>query len=137
MLPALAAHDAALLAALGALTPQQLADSAVLCSAKRGIEHYQRLLARAGLRVCPLEQYDGHPVEAVKLGSYRRAKGLEFKRVYLPQHDADLPQGHPAGGPATETADERGELARSQLFVAMTRARDVLWLGSIRPPREK
>ncbi|WP_244419636.1 nuclease-related domain-containing DEAD/DEAH box helicase [Streptomyces hygroscopicus] len=137
VLPTLAAHDAALLAALGALTPQQLADSAVLCSAKRGIEHYQRLLTRAGLRVCPLEQYDGHPVEAVKLGSYRRAKGLEFKRVYLPQHDAHLPQGSPAGGPSTETADERGELARSQLFVAMTRARDVLWLGSIRPPQEK
>ncbi|MFG2826408.1 UvrD-helicase domain-containing protein [Streptomyces sp. NPDC048434] len=133
VLPTLAAHDEALLAALGDLTPQELADSAVLCSSKRAIEHYQRLLTRAGLRVCPLEQYDGHPVEAVKLGSYRRAKGLEFKRVYLPRHDADLPRGNPADGPSTETADERGALARSQLFVAMTRARDVLWLGSIRP----
>ncbi|MEW2432968.1 UvrD-helicase domain-containing protein [Streptomyces caniferus] len=133
VLPTPAAHDEALVAALGALSPPELAGSAVLCPSKRAIEHYQRLLTRAGLRVCLLEQYDGHPVEAVKLGSYRRAKGLEFQRVYLPRHDECLPTGKPDGGPAGETADERGELARSQLFVAMTRARDVLWLGSVRP----
>jgi len=132
-LPTPAARDEALVTALGALSPQELADSAVLCPSKRAIEHYQRLLTRAGLRVCLLEQYDGHPVGAVKLGSYRRAKGLEFKRVYLPRHDTCLPLGKPDDGPAGETAHERGELARSQLFVAMTRARDVLWLGSVRP----
>lgn len=136
VLPTPAAHDEALLAALRALTPQQLADSAVLCPTQRAIERYQRLLTRAGIPVCPLDRYDGHPVAAVKLGSYRRAKGLEFKRVYLPRYDA----GRPADaqhGTASETARERGELARSQLFVAMTRARDMLWLGSVRPQRER
>ncbi|GAA5612196.1 NERD nuclease [Streptomyces platensis] len=136
VLPTLAAHDEALLTALRGLTPQELAGSAVLCPAKRAIEHYQRLLTRAGLRVCSLDRYDGHPVEAVKLGSYRRAKGLEFKRVYLPQHDTPPPTGAPDGRTPAETADERAELARSQLYVAMTRARDVLWLGSVRPVRE-
>ncbi|GAU67897.1 FHA domain-containing protein [Streptomyces sp. NBRC 110611] len=153
-LPTRAAHDEALLSALSALTPQELADSAVLCPFKRAIDHYRRLLTRAGIRVCLLEQYDGHPVEAVKLGSYRRAKGLEFKRVYLPRYDAHLSaDAKPADArpvdavPAEagkgvevaevaevgrETARERGELARSQLFVAMTRARDMLWLGSVR-----
>ncbi|MGY4969001.1 UvrD-helicase domain-containing protein [Streptomyces nigrescens] len=138
VLPTPAAHDEALLTALRALTPQELAGSAVLCPSKRAIEHYQRLLTRAGLPVCALDRYDGHPVEAVKLGSYRRAKGLEFKRVYLPQHDAHLPKGtpEPPDGPALgETAHERAELARSQLYVAMTRARDVLWLGSVRAVR--
>ncbi|MCF3147173.1 nuclease-related domain-containing DEAD/DEAH box helicase [Streptomyces platensis] len=136
VLPTPAAHDEALLTALRGLTPQELAGSAVLCPAKRAIEHYQRLLTRAGLRVCSLDRYDGHPVEAVKLGSYRRAKGLEFKRVYLPQHDTPPPTGTPDGRTPAETADERAELARSQLYVAMTRARDVLWLGSVRPVRE-
>ncbi|BDM73267.1 DNA helicase [Streptomyces nigrescens] len=132
VLPSPAAHDAALVAVLRGLTPQELADSAVLCPATRAIERYRRLLTRAGVRVCLLESYDGRPVAAVKLGSYRRAKGLEFKRVYLPRHEANLTDGKEAeedGG----TAREQGELMRSQLFVAMTRARDVLWLGSVRP----
>ncbi|MFI0716344.1 UvrD-helicase domain-containing protein [Streptomyces inhibens] len=136
VLPTPAAHDEALLAALRALTPQQLADSAVLCPTQRAIERYQRLLTRAGIPVCPLDRYDGHPVAAVKLGSYRRAKGLEFKRVYLPRYDAGLP-ADAQHGTTSETARERGELARSQLFVAMTRARDMLWLGSVRPQRER
>lgn len=132
--PTVADHDEALLDALRALSAAERGDAAVLCPSKRAIVHYQRLLARADIPVCPLEHYDGHPVEAVKLGTYRRAKGLEFKRVYLPQHDAALRHEPPAGSGAAEppeTAREHEELLRSQLFVAMTRARDVLWLGSI------
>ncbi|MGW0684852.1 UvrD-helicase domain-containing protein [Streptomyces sp. NPDC002754] len=133
--PTAGAHDQALLEALRALPDAARADVAVLCPSMRSIGHYQRLLTQANLPVCLLEHYDGRPVEAVKLGSYRRAKGLEFKHVYLPQHDAALPNGASADASsiagAAETAREREELLRSQLFVAMTRARDVLWLGSV------
>ncbi|WP_251065757.1 3'-5' exonuclease [Streptomyces sp. ISL-44] len=101
----------------------------------RAIGHYQRLLTQGGIPVCQLEHYDGRAVDAVKLGTYRRAKGLEFKNVFLPRHDAVLANGtqaDTAGGTETsETAREREELLRSQLFVAMTRARDLLWLGSV------
>jgi superfamily I DNA/RNA helicase len=130
--PTPAEHDRALLEALHGLPSEARPDSAVLCPSMRAIDHYQRLLERAGIAVCPLEQYDGQPVDAVKLGTYRRAKGLEFKRVYLPEHKATL-AGEPGPNDAapSETASERHELARSQLFVAMTRARDVLWLGSV------
>lgn len=127
--PTVAEHDADLVEAVRALPADTLGDAAVLCPSMRAISHYQRLLTRAGIPVCPLEHYDGRPVEAVKLGSYRRAKGLEFKHVYLPRHDDLLT---PRSGPS-ETAQERQQLARSQLFVAMTRARDTLWLGSVRP----
>ncbi|MFD8934656.1 UvrD-helicase domain-containing protein [Streptomyces sp. NPDC059578] len=128
-------HDRALLEALQTLPPGARADAAVLCLSMRAIGHYQRLLDRAGIPVCLLEHYDGRPVDAVKLGSYRRAKGLEFKRVFLPVHDAALTNGdRPADPQVSETGRERDELARSQLFVAMTRARDVLWLGSINGP---
>ncbi|MEW1927333.1 UvrD-helicase domain-containing protein [Streptomyces sp. NPDC088360] len=126
--PTVAEHDQALLDALHALPDGARADAAVLCPSMKAIGHYQRLLNRAQIPVCLLEHYDGHPVDAVKLGTYRRAKGLEFKRVYLPQHDGallDVSEGVP------ETTREREELSRSQLFVAMTRARDVLWLGSV------
>jgi len=133
--PTVDAHDQALLDALRALPGGALADAAVLCPSMRAIGHYQRLLAQADIPVCSLEHYDGRPVDAVKLGTYRRAKGLEFKHVYLPQHDAALLDRPAADGTAAaempETAQEREELLRSQLFVAMTRARDVLWLGSV------
>ncbi|MFI9270970.1 UvrD-helicase domain-containing protein [Kitasatospora sp. NPDC052896] len=111
-------------------------DMAVLCPTRRGIAHYQRLLTRAGIPVCLLDHYDGHPVDAVKIGSYRRAKGLEFKHVWLPEHDSSLKSAGTAGrtgagGTDDEVGRERAALARSQLFVAMTRARDTLWLGRV------
>ncbi|SOD63650.1 UvrD-like helicase C-terminal domain-containing protein [Streptomyces zhaozhouensis] len=128
-----AEHDQALLDALRALPPDARRDSAVLCASVRAISHYQRLLDRAGMRVCLLEHYDGNPVEAVKLGSYHRAKGLEFKRVFLPDHDATAHVGvRDSQEEISDTVRERRELSRSRLFVAMTRARDVLWLGSVR-----
>ena len=130
--PTPAEHDQALLEALRDLPPGARPDTAVLCPSMRAIDHYQRLLERAGISVCLLEHYDGRPVDAVKLGSYRRAKGLEFKRVYLPEHDTALTNGsRTPDAEAWETDRERNELARSRLFVAMTRARDVLWLGSV------
>lgn len=120
-------HDQALVEALSSLDTAQQADSAVLCPSLRAIGRYQNLLTQSGIPVCPLERYDGHPVPGVKLGSYRRAKGLEFKRVYLPRYDTALPKD----GEPSEVAQERRELGRRQLFVAMTRARDVLWLGGV------
>ncbi|WP_171161915.1 UvrD-helicase domain-containing protein [Streptomyces sp. I05A-00742] len=121
-----AEHDAALLTALREAGREAWADSAVLCPSQRETDRYRRLLAGAGIPVHPLDQYDGHPVAAVKLGTYRRAKGLEFKHVYLPDHDPVVPAAADA-----DIVRERQELARSQLFVAMTRARDTLWLGTV------
>ncbi|WP_058043181.1 nuclease-related domain-containing DEAD/DEAH box helicase [Streptomyces roseifaciens] len=125
--------DEALLAALHALGPGAWPDSAVLCRTGTEREHYRRLLTRAGIPAITLEQYDGRPVPGVKLGSYHRAKGLEFKHVHLPDHDAPATAG---AGDGTDdgVARERRELHRSQLFVAMTRARDTLWLGSVTRP---
>ncbi|GAA4103027.1 nuclease-related domain-containing DEAD/DEAH box helicase [Actinomadura miaoliensis] len=131
-----AEHDRILVAALRQLREDgdggdgeggALAGAAVLCRSIREIEHYHRVLTRAGLPVLRLENYDGRPVEAIKIGTYHRAKGLEFKHVYLPRHDAEI-RPSADGDPARE----RAELARRQLFVAMTRARDLLWLGSVR-----
>ncbi|MBB5122038.1 NERD nuclease [Streptomyces eurocidicus] len=130
--PTRAEHDEALLTALRALGPRAWPDSAVLCRTGSERDRYRRLLTRAGIPAVTLEQYDGHPVPGVKLGSYHRAKGLEFKHVYLPDHDT--PAAVPGDGADDGVARERRELHRSQLFVAMTRARDTLWLGSFSRP---
>ncbi|MEU4210570.1 UvrD-helicase domain-containing protein [Streptomyces sp. NPDC026206] len=123
-----AEQDAALLAALRTRGEASWPDSALLCRSKRETDHYRRLLDRAGIEQCSLERYDGRPVPGVKLGSYRRAKGLEFKHVYLPDHTPALA----CGSVDDDIAREREELSRTQLFVAMTRARDTLWLGAVR-----
>jgi superfamily I DNA/RNA helicase len=122
-------HDKALVEALSGLDADQQADSAVLCSSKRFMDHYQQLLGRAGIPVFPLERYEGHAEPGVKLGSYQRSKGLEFKRVYLPRCEAAVS----GSGGDTDADRERQELGRRRLFVAQTRARDFLWEGSVAP----
>jgi hypothetical protein len=125
-------HDVALLDWVERTTQRVgvgLGDIAVLAARHKTLEHYRRLLAGDGLPYLDLDRYDGAPVAAVKLGTFKRAKGLEFKHVALPQL---------VDGPSTrwseETADayrERIELERRELFVGMTRARDGLWLGYV------
>jgi superfamily I DNA/RNA helicase len=130
--PTLGLHDEALLAALRARAAEThradespvppWGDQALLCPSRRMIADYERLLAQAKIPLCSLEHYDGQPVDAVKIGSYTRAKGLEFKHVYLPQHGSAL-QPRASEDSEPDAARERRSLARSQLFVAMTRAR--------------
>jgi superfamily I DNA/RNA helicase len=119
--------DAALLTALTAVTDDGtgFGDAAILCASRADIDHYRGLLQRNRIPVEALEQYNGTPRNAVKIGTFRRAKGLEFKYVFLPHHatpKAANDTGHHGD-------HDRRALATRQLFVAMTRARDLLWLG--------
>ena len=66
---------------------------------------------------------------AIKVGTIKRAKGLEFKQVLLARVDGSLLS--PAAAPGLdEGALERREIERRELYVGMTRARDGLWVGS-------
>ena len=75
-----------------------------------------------------LGKYDGRPNDLIKVGTFHRGKGLEFKAVFLP----GLSKGHfprpPNRNQTVEEAAEAHELEISLLFVAMTRARDILVL---------
>lgn len=123
-------HDAAMVSALLAATRRvgvTLGDVAVLAARRRTVTHYLDFLRREGIRCTPLEDYDGQTQGAVKVGTFKRAKGLEFKFVFLPRL---------VDGPGTRWTDEsdaayreRVVLGRRELFVGMTRARDGLWLG--------
>ena len=84
-------------------------------------------LEEAGIPTVDLADYDGTPVDAVKVGTIKRAKGLEFAEVLVVRTPPYLLQA----GPSTldDAAEERTALQRRELFVAMTRARDGLWVG--------
>ena len=105
-------------------------DTAVLCPTNPAAERWLSTLSHADIPAIALTAYDGRTIDAVKVGTYQRAKGLEFAEVFIPDHTRE-----PAPRRDTESTDahdERAALERRQLFVAMTRARDQLWLGSPR-----
>jgi hypothetical protein len=84
-------------------------------------------LASAGVRTVELLKYDGKPVDAIKVGTIKRAKGLEFKQVLVVRTPLRLLEAASLGIDSAES--ERRELDRRELYVAMTRARDGLWVG--------
>ncbi len=85
-------------------------------------------ISRAGLAVQKLENYNGKPNHLVKVGTFHRGKGLEFKVVFLPHLNRGYFPRKPKENQSIEEAAEARELEISQLFVAMTRARDILIL---------
>lgn len=103
-----------------------LGDVGVLCVTRDGVRRAVATLQGAGLPVVELEDYDGRPVEAVKVGTVKRAKGLEFKQVLVAHVSSDWVRPAPADDGA---AREAWALRRRELYVAMTRARDGLWVG--------
>lgn len=104
-------------------------DVGVLSLSRRGVDAATEALKRAGIPVVNLEKYDGVPVNRVKVGTVKRAKGLEFKQVLVVD---------PYASWLTEKPDELDDVERErrdfrlrELYVAMTRARDGLWVASI------
>ena len=83
-------------------------------------------LEEAGIPTIDLADYDGTPVDAVKVGTIKRAKGLEFAEVLVVRTPPHLVQQGVLGDDA---AAERTALQRRELYVGMTRARDGLWIG--------
>lgn len=104
-------------------------DVGVLSLSRRGVEDATETLRRAGIPVVNLEQYDGVPVNRVKVGTVKRAKGLEFKQVLVVDPYASWFTEKPDG--MDDVDRERRDFRLRELYVAMTRARDGLWVASI------
>jgi superfamily I DNA/RNA helicase len=104
-----------------------LGDMAVLVHRLRDLEHYRRVLHAAGVPTVELTEYDGVTIDKVKLGTFKRAKGLEFRYVLLPGLVGNAARHW--RGESDDAHRERAERMRRELFVGMTRARDGLWLG--------
>ena len=104
-------------------------DIGILTRTNKGVEALTDALTRAGVSTLGLDKYDGSTSEHVKVGTYLRAKGLEFKAVYLPGLDGDSWPRKSHAGQDEASYEEQRRLDLSQLFVALTRARDLLTMS--------
>jgi hypothetical protein len=130
-------HDTALVAAIddAATTPGVgPGDLAVLVPTNRLVGDYERAIRGLGYDTVKLQQYDGTPTDRVKVGTFQRAKGLEFKWVFLPRLEPSTLGEQRRFNEDDAAYSERIDLLRRQLFVAMTRARDQLWGGWVGEP---
>jgi hypothetical protein len=107
-------------------------DIGILALTTFGVRAAIASLQKANIPVLELTHYDGKPVDAVKVGTIKRAKGLQFSQVLLVQVPSNLlPGEHDLIEPEEGAAAEHTELQKRELYVAMTRARDGLWIGTI------
>ncbi len=125
----LEAHDAALLWDVSALIDRgaRPADIAVLCATNALADSYAGALKRHGVPAV-LMKSEGAVPDGVKVGTWYRSKGMEYAHVFLPQINRTTMLHTGAGQLAR---DEKAELMRRTLYVAMTRARDTLWVGEV------
>ena len=86
----------------------------------------KRLLDQNDVPASRLATYDGTPTPEVKVGTYARSKGLEFKVVLLPRVKEGTVPKEQTANQSDEAYAEQRELEVNQFFVAMTRARDQL-----------
>jgi len=100
-------------------------DCVALAPTIRLVRELESALKRRGLPVSRLERYDGSHEAAVWLGTFHRAKGLEFKRVYVGGLEAESWPPRIPGLDEHAQAEARERAVRAA-FVAFTRARDRL-----------
>jgi hypothetical protein len=130
-----ATHDAELPRRVRAMLDRSdttYGDIGILALTTFGVRAAVESLRKANIPVIELTNYNGRPVDAVKVGTVKRAKGLEFKQVLLVQVPSALLPGQDTLAATEEgAAAEHTELQKRELYVAMTRARDGLWIGTI------
>ena len=125
-------HDQALVAHVQELvrTGCRLGDIGILAPHTFATRDIHAALDQAGIPSIDLLSYRGKSTGEVKVGTIKRAKGLEFTQVLV----ARVPGRLLVPDTSAETDDaarERRELELRELYVAMTRARDGLWVGAV------
>lgn len=111
-------------------------DIAVAAATNPLAEKTVTALKQHGVPVQLLQNYDGQQSAAVKVGTHHRIKGLEFKQVFLPFLSAGKFPAVPGGVKDSDERKEHEDRALSQLFVAMTRARDQLFVTCTGDPAD-
>ena len=93
-------------------------------------------MTRRNIPIQELRDYQGSPTQRAKVGTHHRIKGLEFKVVFLPALAAASFPSLPSDVTNSDEQQEHEDRALSQLFVAMTRARDQLIITSTGNPTD-
>ena len=107
---------------------RDLGDMLVAAATNKQVDHIAASLQEAGVPAEKLTNYDGATTPRVKVGTYKRSKGLEFKVVLLPfLSDEGFPYARDANQGDEEWQEVR-QMGLAELFVAMTRARDILMM---------
>lgn len=114
-------HDHALLARLRSIDCSR-ADVGILCLTSHDSKQIRQMLDAVNIPTIDLADYTGAPVDAVKVGTVTRGKGLDFKSVLIPRVRPDWID-------VVDHDDEAHVIRRRELYVGMTRARDELWVG--------
>lgn len=98
---------------------------AVLCPTNQMVNAYVQLLASAGIDAKAVTRDRAVVNDAVSVATWHRSKGLEFPHVFVARAEHVVAAG----------ADDEERVARDRraLYVAMTRARDTLWVGRVTP----
>lgn len=113
-------------------------DIAVLVEVRKKADAVIKALGAVGVAAHRLERYEGEHADGVLVGTFNRAKGLEFKEVFIPgMAAAEWPSRWFL--PPDLIGDARADRLALQLrtlFVGMTRARDRLVLLSGGDPCE-
>jgi superfamily I DNA/RNA helicase len=109
------------------MVPLTRAAAAAWFAASGGYRNTVEILTAQAVPTVLLKS-DRANAEGVKVGTWFRSKGMEYAHVFLPQIDRTTMLHTGAGQLAR---DEKAELMRRTLYVAMTRARDTLWTGQL------
>ncbi len=109
----------------------------VFAPTNRQLDDWKRAFSSAGVSVTILGDEDAAARDGVRLGTLHRAKGLEFRVVFVTGCSADLVPA-PFVNQIEDAADREDarERQRQLVYVAMTRARDeliVTWVGEPSP----
>ena len=105
-----------------------LGDIGVLAPTNKLVNQAQGGLQTMKVDCQPLADFVGTSTSRVKIGTFKRAKGLEFKVVFLLGLGDDSFPSPKRPWQTPEEYEERRALDTTELFVAMTRARDGLFL---------
>ncbi|MFI1918661.1 UvrD-helicase domain-containing protein [Nocardia sp. NPDC020380] len=104
-----------------------LSATALLTLTNYEADRFRAALRRWQVPFRNLEDYVGIDEDMIKVGTVYRAKGLDFRAILHPFFSKSLPTE-----PLSDAARDRTELVVNQRFVAITRAREYVWLGIVK-----
>lgn len=125
----------------GKLSPAiQSQDIAIFARTNYALKPFEKALSNADIPWSKLAKDDDHAdVPSIKLGSMHRAKGLEFKIVFVVEvNEKNMPYANILKEFEQDEAEYNSILLREKhlLYVSLTRARDrcyVFWSGTSSP----